>query len=84
MGMLFAPEKTPIDDFSYAIGNTVVGPHGSRYVVTERDGFAFVTCCVLHEAQGTGSGWFPQRDHGHDLAVFTLESDSPIVDCQAQ
>ena len=67
----FQPAKTPIADFPHPVGQVVLGSLGMRYVVTDRDGYAFLACCALHDQEGVASGWYPQHNNGRPLATFT-------------
>jgi hypothetical protein len=77
----FGPKKTPVEDFPFPVDSTVRGTLGSLYQVVNREGYAFLTCCALHEKEGNDSGWYPATNDGVLLAHLVAEGSGPLADC---
>jgi hypothetical protein len=55
--------RIPISEFPYPPG-TVVGDQCLHFVVTDREGYAFLVCCQAHHQAGTAFGYHPLRSNG--------------------
>lgn len=77
----FHPVKTPTSDFPFPVGSTIRGGSGLVHVVVDRDGYAFVACCMTHEHAGTASGWHPASENGRLLSEFSFLSADSLDDC---
>ncbi len=75
----FKPESIPVTEFPHppgaVIGDTV------WHVVIDRDGFAFLACCMSHERAGKASGYYPQRNAGRILGTFERLDMPTLEDC---
>jgi hypothetical protein len=63
----FNPVKTPTTDYPHPVGTVMRGSMGSLSTVIDRDGHAFLACCITHEEQGVASGYYVQSENGRIL-----------------
>lgn len=77
----FNPVKTPITDYPHPVGTTMRGSMGSLSTVIDRDGFAFLACCVQHEGQGVVSGYYVQSENGRILDRSVPDPEADGYEC---
>ncbi|MFF1341095.1 hypothetical protein ACFVYT_24780 [Streptomyces sp. NPDC058290] len=63
----FNPQKIALADYPHPVGTILRRSMGSPLTVVDRNGYAYLACCIEHEKRGNAFGYHPQADRGQIL-----------------